>query len=70
MEMVELEALNEDDVQILQQLISKHFNYTGSTVAQFLLSDLENQTKNFIKVFPTDYKRALSIKNQKYELSE
>lgn len=70
MEMVELETLTEDDVKILQQLISKHFNYTGSTVAQFLLSDLENQAKNFIKVFPTDYKKVLSIKNQKYELSK
>ncbi len=58
-EMVDLDPLNEEDAQLLQQMISKHYSYTDSTVAKFILEDFENQLKNFIKVFPKDYKRAL-----------
>jgi glutamate synthase (NADPH/NADH) large chain len=38
-------------------MIKHHFEYTGSTVAQFILKDFDNQLKNFVKVFPRDYKR-------------
>ena len=41
-------------------MISKHFEYTRSTVAKFVLDDFENQLKNFIKVFPKDYKKAVA----------
>ena len=37
--------------------IQKHFNYTNSTVAKFILDDFENQITNFVKVFPKDYKK-------------
>ncbi len=40
-------------------------NYTGSTVAKFILEDFENQLKNFVKVFPKDYKKALQERNEK-----
>lgn len=62
MEMVELDPLDEADTQILQDMIQKHADYTGSSVAQFVLSDFENQLKNFVKVFPTDYKKVLQQK--------
>lgn len=58
-EMVDLDTVDEDDMKWLQSMILKHFEYTGSTVAKFLLEDIENQAKNFVKVFPKDYKRAL-----------
>ncbi len=58
-EMIDLDPLDADDAQILQQMISRHYSYTGSTVAKFILNDFENQLKNFIKVFPKDYKKAL-----------
>ena len=45
-------------------MIQKHFNYTGSTVAQFMLYDFENQLKNFVKVFPKDYKKVLQQKKR------
>ena len=61
-EMIDLDPLDEEDVTILQQMISRHHNYTQSTVAKFILDDFENQLKNFIKVFPKDYKKALSKK--------
>jgi glutamate synthase (NADPH) large chain len=43
-------------------MISRHYHYTNSTVAKFILNDFENQLKNFVKVFPKDYKRVLSEK--------
>jgi glutamate synthase (NADPH/NADH) large chain len=50
-------------------MISRHFDYTGSTVAKFVLDDFENQKKNFIKVFPKDYKKALEQQKVKQPMS-
>ncbi len=61
-EMVDLDPLDNEDAQLLQAMINKHFAYTGSTVAKFVLDDLENQLKNFIKVFPKDYKKVVGQK--------
>ena len=58
-EMVDLDPLDCDDSKALHQMIKHHFEYTGSTVAQFILKDFDNQLKNFVKVFPRDYKRVL-----------
>ncbi|MET0243531.1 MAG: glutamate synthase large subunit [Flavitalea sp.] len=59
-EMVDLDPLDEEDVKLLEQMLQKHLDYTGSTVAKFVLDDIENQTRNFVKVFPRDYKKVLS----------
>jgi len=58
-EMVDLDPVVNGDSQELQDMISRHYAYTGSTVAKFVLDDFENQLKNFVKVFPKDYKKAL-----------
>jgi len=58
-EMVDLDTVEADDIAELHDLIKKHFQYTGSTVAKFVLDDFENQLKNFVKVFPKDYKKVL-----------
>jgi glutamate synthase (NADPH/NADH) large chain len=57
--MVDLDAVEEEDEKFLQQMIQKQFDLTGSTVAKFILNDFENQLKNFVKVFPQDYKKVL-----------
>lgn len=62
-DMVLLEQSNEDDLVLLKQFIQQHFQYTGSTVAKFVLEDFDNQLRNFIKVIPVDYKKALSKMN-------
>lgn len=67
-EMVDLDTLDDQDVQWLQSMILKHYQYTGSTVAKFLLDDFENQLKNFVKVFPKDYKRVLLDKRAKEQI--
>jgi glutamate synthase (NADPH/NADH) large chain len=60
--MVDLDPLTEEDTWTIRDLIQRHYAYTGSTVAQFVLDDYENQRKNFIKVFPKDYKKVLAEK--------
>jgi glutamate synthase (NADPH) large chain len=63
-EMVDLDPPDADDASLLNDMITKHYAYTGSTVARFVLDDFENQLKNFIKVFPKDYKKVLSEKKK------
>ena len=64
-EMVDLDPVAEEDAAELKQMIQKHFEHTGSTVAKFILGDFENQLRHFVKVFPTDYKKALIKSAQK-----
>ncbi len=47
------------DEAILKGLIERHFKYTGSTRARVLLDDWANARTRFVKVFPSEYKRAL-----------
>jgi glutamate synthase (NADPH/NADH) large chain len=69
-EMVELDPIDQDDALWLNDMISKHYQYTGSTVAKFVLDDFENQLRNFIKVFPTDYKKVLQTKGRMVEVNK
>jgi glutamate synthase (NADPH/NADH) large chain len=58
--MVDLDTLEEYDEKLLRDMITKQYKLTGSSVAKFILNDFENQLKNFVKVFPKDYKKVLS----------
>jgi glutamate synthase (NADPH/NADH) large chain len=58
-EMVDLDPLDASDIEQLQGMISRHYEYTGSAVARFILDDWENQLAHFVKVFPQEYKRVL-----------
>jgi glutamate synthase (ferredoxin) len=59
-EMVELQPLvNEEDVDEVKDLISRHQRYTGSKVAERVLIQWEKLQPKFWKVMPTDYERAL-----------
>jgi glutamate synthase (NADPH/NADH) large chain len=49
----------ETDEAILKGLIERHFKHTGSTRARTLLDDWTLGRSKFVKVFPTEYKRAL-----------
>jgi glutamate synthase (NADPH/NADH) large chain len=68
-EMVDLDPVDTTDALLLKQMIQKHFNNTASTVAKFVLNDFENQLKNFVKVFPKDFKKALEGKKIKEKMS-
>jgi glutamate synthase (NADPH/NADH) large chain len=58
-EMVDLDLVEDADIDEIKQMIMDHYRFTGSTVAKFILDDFDNQLKNFIKVFPKDYKKVL-----------
>ena len=49
----------ETDEVILRRQIERHFKFTGSTRARNLLDDWNTARSRFIKVFPTEYRRAL-----------
>jgi len=66
--MVELFKIEDEKDEIeLRKLIENHLNYTSSKVADMILSDWNNQIKNFIKVFPTDYRRVLEENQNEIE---
>jgi glutamate synthase (NADPH/NADH) large chain len=66
---VELEKVVEtEDIEELYTLISKHADFTQSTVAKELLSDWPNNVNRFVKVMPTDYKRVLTELKQERRL--
>ena len=60
LELVELENVDDaDDIAEVRELIEKHQQYTGSTVAESVLADWDNFLSQLVKVMPTDYKRVL-----------
>ena len=61
-EMVDLDPCDVHDKNELFTMLQKHFEYTGSTIAKFILEDLNNQLKYFVKVFPKDYKKVVQAK--------
>jgi glutamate synthase (NADPH) large chain len=68
-EMVDLDPIEEADIDEIKQMIANHYTYTGSTVARFILDDFDNQLRNFIKVYPKDYKKVLQA-NLRRELQK
>ena len=61
LEMVELEDLTPQDIETVKDLIGNHVKYTSSALAKKILKDWSKNSKKFIKVMPTDYKKALEI---------
>ena len=49
----------ETDDTILRRLIENHYRYTGSFLSRDLISDWSRARGNFVKVMPTEYRRAL-----------
>jgi glutamate synthase (NADPH/NADH) large chain len=45
-------------------MIEQHAAFTESKVAQFIMSDFDNQLAHFVKVFPRDYKAVLLQKEK------
>jgi glutamate synthase domain-containing protein 2/glutamate synthase domain-containing protein 3 len=48
-----------DEAQ-LRELVERHLRFTGSTLALALLDDWDNARAKFVKVFPHEYRRALT----------
>jgi glutamate synthase (NADPH/NADH) large chain len=58
-EMVELEALDDDDLAWLHGMIQAHVDATDSAIGQRILGDWTATQRSFVKVMPRDYKRVL-----------
>ncbi len=61
LEMVDIDPIEESDVAVLYDLISKHYSYTNSEKANTIIENWDNYIKSFIKVMPRDYKKALEL---------
>ena len=58
-ETIEFEEISSQDAIDLKNLIEKHILYTNSTKGKKLITNWETNLKNFVKVMPIEYKRAL-----------
>ena len=58
-ETIEFENISEDAAAELKAIIEKHVLYTESKKGARLLADWNASLDNFVKVMPTEYKRAL-----------
>ncbi len=68
-EALNLLAVEEDqDIEQLKDLIESHYNYTMSPLAQRILENWESCLKDFVKVFPEEYRQALiRLENEKLQ---
>ncbi|PLT29968.1 glutamate synthase large subunit [Peribacillus deserti] len=66
-EMIGFEALeNLEEITEVHQMISRHFEYTESPKAQYVLENWDRFVTKFVKVIPKDYKRMMErIKQEK-----
>ncbi len=63
-ELVDPVALDDDDLALVEKLITRHFEETGSAVAQTLLADWDNTRARFTKVLPREYARVLKAQKE------
>ncbi len=63
--MVALESMPAEDDARLKRLIEEHHRWTGSRRAREILDDWSASRERFVKVFPHEYRRALSEMAQK-----
>jgi glutamate synthase domain-containing protein 3 len=72
--MVDLELMTDPQDQAeLRTMIERHAKYTHSRRAHLILETWESSLPHFIKIFPTEYKRALgalSVEDQAVEREE
>lgn len=67
--MADIDAMSDEDVGRVHELITEHFKVTGSPKAGALLDDWTNVTESIIKVMPRDYKAVLAKKNEVKEIT-
>ena len=58
-EMVDLDALDDDDLEWLRDRISRHVAETDSAVGTRILARWKQDAERFVKVMPQDFKRVL-----------
>ena len=62
-EMVDLEKLElPEDVEFVKEMLRKHVRYTRSEKAQRLLENWDQTQRQFVKVYPRDYRRVMEAR--------
>ncbi|MFA6431531.1 MAG: glutamate synthase large subunit [Candidatus Margulisiibacteriota bacterium] len=67
LEMVAIEKNNKSDEELIREMLSKHYKYTGSLKAKQVLDNFAKEKRRFVKVMPIEYKRVLSERLMKEE---
>jgi len=57
-ETVDLDPMTDDDLEYVQRMVRRHFQYTRSRKADEILRKWGDAAQKFVKVYPRDYKRA------------
>ncbi len=70
MSMVEFEKLEGDDMEILQELLTNHVRYTGSSKGKYVMDNFDKLKNKIIKVMPIEYKRILELKKAEEEANK
>ncbi len=66
-ELVELGPVQGKAADELKELVQRHFEETGSLVAEELLADWEAALPRFTEIMPSDYKRVLEAREEALE---
>jgi glutamate synthase (NADPH/NADH) large chain len=66
-ELVELASVEGDAATELAEVVRRHFEETGSPVAEALLADWPAAVRRFTEVMPSDFKKVLAAKEEAEE---
>ncbi|MCW2523705.1 MAG: gltB, partial [Frankiales bacterium] len=58
-ELVDIDVISAEQSQTLRAVLQRHFELTGSAVAEKLLANFEHEAYRFSVIMPRDYKRVL-----------
>ncbi|MDR1615707.1 MAG: glutamate synthase large subunit, partial [Syntrophomonadaceae bacterium] len=58
-ELVTIDELERQDVDLVREMLEKHWEYTGSQRARLVLDNFREEKENFVKVIPKVYKQVL-----------
>jgi glutamate synthase (NADPH/NADH) large chain len=58
-ELVDLDPIEQEDRDLLEEMLTKHIKFTGSSVAKAFLDDFDANLAQMIKVMPRDYKAVM-----------
>ncbi len=62
-EMVNLEELTTEDENIIRMFVENHAEFTKSEVANEVLTNWKEVIRQFVKIMPSDFKKALEMRN-------
>jgi glutamate synthase domain-containing protein 2/glutamate synthase domain-containing protein 3 len=68
MDMVEFDAIEQEDRIAINSMIRNHHKYTGSIVAEKILNKFDTEIKAFVKVMPMEFKRIIEAGKQEGDM--